>query len=411
MRTHISQRRLGVATAFFAAMSLASGAARAQTDAQRTGAARALYDQAVTEMATGDYESACPRLEASVKLEPAALGARITLAECYEGGGKLASAWSTYLQIEAAAGAAKQAARQTKAHDRIEALRPRLAQIVLTVPEEVQSQPGLTVLLDGLEIEPATWSVPIPVDKGTHQLVMTATDKKRVEQTFEVDRDGQSVTVKLPRLRGVTPPPSMGPIVDPTEHVERAERFEAREAPSLPRVHIESDNPTAPVQLFRVDGDFSGVGPSVGYGANGPTFGTVTVSGTLSSAVCSAPCNTGVDSSGGREFFLGGDGITPSDRFQLQGMGDPATLRVSPGNRAAWFSGLTFMVLGLTGVAFGAPLLGVGATSSSTHAAGLTTAGGVTLGIGAGLMLIGIPLWRSGRTTFSFRGTGVVTEF
>lgn len=411
MSIGISRRPLGLAMVVAAAMGVAPREARAQSDAQRTGMARALFDQAVSEIASGDYESACPKLESSVKLEPGALGARITLAECYEGAGKLASAWSTYLQVEAAATAAKQAARLTRAREHLEALGPKLAHLIVEVPEEVQSLPGLTIFRDGLEIDRAVWSVPIPVDRGTHQIVMTATDRKRVEQSFEVDHDGQSVTVKLPRLRGVAPPPSMGPIVDPTEHAERVERFEAREAPSLPRVHIQSDDPTARVQLFRVDGDFSGVGPSIGYGASGPTLGTVTVSGTLSSAVCSAPCNAGVDSSGGREFFLGGDGITPSDRFQLQGMGDPARMRVSPGSRATWTGGLLVMSTGIGGVTVGALVLGIGASGKGTSAPSFATAGGVMLGIGAGLTLIGIPVWRSGRTTFSFRGDGVAAEF
>ncbi len=410
-----SRSALGIkaclSTAVVVAMSGTSGTARSQNDAQRTGAARALYDQAVIEMESGGYESACPKLEASVKLEPEALGARITLAQCYEGGGRLASAWSTYLQVEAAAGKAKQAARQTKAHERAEALRPKLAQLILQVPEEVQSLPGLAVLRDGLEIERAVWSVPIPIDRGTHRIVMTATDRKRVEQTFEVDQDGQSVTVKLPRLRGVAPPPSTAPITDPTEHVERAERFEAREAPSLPRVHIDSDDRAAPLELFRVDGDFSGTGAAIGYGAGGPTFGTVAMGGVLSSSVCSAPCDIGVDSSGGRYFFLGGQGITASERFRLQGMGDPAILRVSPGSRGAWFSGLMFIVLGATGLGTGAITLGIGAAASKENAPVATTFGGVALGIGAGSMLIGIPLFRSGRTTFTLRGNGAAAEF
>ncbi len=382
------------------AMSVAPGTAVAQDDTRRTGAARALYDEAVTRMEAGDYETACPKLEASVKLEPAALGAKITLAECYEGDGRLASAWSTYLQVESVAGATKQAARQTKAHERAEALRSKLAQLTLVVPEEVQSLPGLVILRDGLEIESALWSVPIPVDKGSHELVMTATGKKRVAQSFEVEKDRQSVTVKLPRLRDAAPPPA--PVSRP------AERAPAPVTPYLTRVHIENDDPSKPLQLFRVDGGFSGTGTTMGHGPKGPTFGAVTMDGVVSSSVCSAPCDIGVDASGGKYFFFGGEGIADSERFRLHGTGDPAMFRVSPATRGASGSGLVFAVLGGGGVMFGATMLVIAAKQSSSSVAKV---GGVTLGLGAALMALGIPLILSGRTTFTFRGDGVAVDF
>ncbi len=203
---------LGAVTALLAALGVAPGEARAQQDAQRTGAARALYDQAVIEMESKNYESACPKLEASVKLEPDAIGARFTLAACYEGAGRLATAWSTYLQIEGVAAKARQSARQTRAHERAEALRPGLAQLIIVVPAEDQALPGLSIVHDDLEIEPTLFRVPLPVDKGTHRIVVTAPGKKKIEQTFEVDRDGQSVTLNIPRLRPEAPAPSPLPL-------------------------------------------------------------------------------------------------------------------------------------------------------------------------------------------------------
>lgn len=386
MRIGISRCPLGLALAVAAAMGVASREARAQSDAERTGAARALYDQAMTEMASGDYESACPRLEASVKLEPDALGARLTLAECYEAGGKLASAWSTYLQIEGAASKTKQTARQTKAHERAEALRPTLARLVIMVPDEDQDLAGLVILRDGLAIERALWGVPIPVDKGSHELVMAAIDRKRVAQTFEINQDGQSVTLKLPRLKRFAPPVPV---------VAAPVRVRSPTGPGLPRVHIDSDNPGLQVALIRVNADFSGTSGRAGF------------EGASTSSICTAPCDIGVDTSQGQEFFFGGDGVVPSSRFRLQNKGDPVILTVSPGSEEARSGGLLLMLTGVGGVIAGASMIAVGNGGSRS----LTAGGGVMLGLGVVAAGIGIPVFRAGRTSFRILGDGLGVRF
>ncbi|MEP7122305.1 MAG: hypothetical protein ABJE95_15395 [Byssovorax sp.] len=391
-------RRLGVATAFFAAMSLASGEACAQSDAQRTGAARALFDQAVTQMESGDYEGACPKLEASVKLEPEALGAKLTLAACYEGGGQLASAWSTYLQVEEAAGKAKQTARQVKAHERVEALRPKLAQLILVVPEDAQDLPGLTIVRDGFPIERGLWSVPLPVDRGSHEIVMTATGKKTITRTFDIEQDGQSLTVNLPRFRREAP---SAPVV------HAPARAEAPTARSRPRVHVESDDPRSSVELLRVNADFSSRVSRVGLTAKGPTFGALTIDGMSTSSVCAPPCDIEVDTSGGQQFFFGGEGVSPSSRFRLQGKGDPVMLTVSPGSKDARFGGILLLCAGIAGIVGGGAMI----TVSNGQSGSLTAGGGVALGLGVVSMGISVPVFRASQTTFSILGDGLGVQF
>src|SRR5262245_12663625 len=85
-------------------------AARGQEeDPQKTLAAQALFTQAAAEMDAKQYESACRKLEEVTRLLPSALGAKLTLAECYEARGKLASAWSQYALVEAMAAKAGEA--------------------------------------------------------------------------------------------------------------------------------------------------------------------------------------------------------------------------------------------------------------------------------------------------------------
>jgi thioredoxin-like negative regulator of GroEL len=81
-------------------------------------AAQALYDKAVEQMAAKSFAEACPKLEEVTRLMPEGLGAKLTLAECYEGQGKLASAWLQYALVEAAAGRADQGERQRLAGER-----------------------------------------------------------------------------------------------------------------------------------------------------------------------------------------------------------------------------------------------------------------------------------------------------
>src|SRR5262245_25783154 len=83
------------------ALSLIGWAARSHAQGSGGGAAKlteaeALYDAATKAMDGNDYAAACPKLEEVVRLVPHGVGARLTLARCYEGAGRLASAHASY---------------------------------------------------------------------------------------------------------------------------------------------------------------------------------------------------------------------------------------------------------------------------------------------------------------------------
>ncbi|WP_437767208.1 hypothetical protein WMF27_20390 [Sorangium sp. So ce281] len=188
---------------------LAPAVARAQgVDSQAALAAQALYDQAVAEMDASRYESACPRLEEVTRLAPTGLGAKLTLGECYERWGKLASAWSQYALVESLAPRAGQPERGQRAAEKAAALRPRLATLTIEVPEEVRSIPGLAITRDGVPVGAGQWAAPVPVDGGAHEIVARAPGRKPWTQQIEV-ADGNAGVARIPPLERDASPASM----------------------------------------------------------------------------------------------------------------------------------------------------------------------------------------------------------
>ena len=183
------------------ALPLTPGVARAQTtNAQRFATAQTLYDQAVAEMANKDFASACRKLEEVTRLIPEGLGAKLTLGECFESAGKLASAWIQYALVETAAGKAANMERQQKAQARAAALKPKLAQITIDVPGEVSKVAGVEVHRDGVSVGAAQWGVALPVDAGSHTIVVTAPGKLRWSKTVDGVADGATISVRIPAL-------------------------------------------------------------------------------------------------------------------------------------------------------------------------------------------------------------------
>jgi hypothetical protein len=191
-----------VTTFAFSAHAQLDGAAPGET------AEKKLWDDAGKAMDAQDYATACPKIEAVIRLRPDGLGAKLKLAKCYEGVGRLASAWSLYVLVESLAEKANQPDRQKAAHARVEALKPALATLTLIVPDAVRALPGVAVTCDDKVVEPAQWGVPLPMDKGRHVIVLTATGTERGEWVEEIDADGarKRFTFAQPTVVNVTPP-------------------------------------------------------------------------------------------------------------------------------------------------------------------------------------------------------------
>lgn len=379
---------------------LAGRDARADgADAQRVAAARALYDQGMSAMAQHDYATACPRLDQALRLEPDALDAQMALAECFEKAGKLASARGSYLVAEGTAAKANQEARRRKAHDSAEALNPKLATLIVVVPDEIKSLPGLAIVRDGIPMEPGLWGVPLPVDKGAHEIVMTASGKLRVQKTFTVDADGEQVKVTVPAPRDSAPaeaPAAVLPAKPPAPERKG------------PRVHIESTTLNTPISLYRVDGEYSGVGIGTGFafgaGTAMPVVGMTTTFGIARSFICTEPCDTVVDASSGKRFYFTGDDMPASSGFTLHDRSGDVRIRVSPGHIAPLGSGVVLIMFGSIFALAGAILVPVGATVEINGNRGLIIGPAIgSLALGAVGLVLGISRVRSGiPTTYSF---------
>lgn len=177
------------------ALALASVGADARAG-ENAAAAQALFDQGKKAMSAKRYADACPRFEESMRLD-AALGTLLNLAECYQHEGKLATAWSKFLELGARARSAGQAERAAIAKARAAALVPRLSNLVITVDH---ADPGMEVKRDGVIVGTPEWGLAIPVDAGTHSVDAAAPGRKPWATSIVVSTEGATLTVAVPTL-------------------------------------------------------------------------------------------------------------------------------------------------------------------------------------------------------------------
>ena len=144
----------------------------AQTSEEtKVAAARQLGQTGVELYMNGDTQGALDKLQRAYALYPApTLG--LWFARALERAGRLVEAGERYRQAASAElGAdATQAFRQAKAdaHQALDQLTPRLAQLTVDVPGV--NLASVKVSLDGNELPTALLGVPIPVDPGAHAL-------------------------------------------------------------------------------------------------------------------------------------------------------------------------------------------------------------------------------------------------
>jgi hypothetical protein len=171
------------------ATALAQGAS-AQAEAQ------ALFDEGRKLMESGKYADACPKLEASQKLDPGA-GTLLNLARCYEKAGQTASAWVTYTDAATASAASGHPDWADKARARVAELGPKLSRLTVIVTANVA---GLEVLRDGAPVSTGAWGTPLPVDPGEHVIEARAPHKSKWRTKIVVKADASTVEARVPAL-------------------------------------------------------------------------------------------------------------------------------------------------------------------------------------------------------------------
>ena len=190
------------------------------------------------------------------------------------------------------------------------------------------------------------------------------------------------------------PPPPAPPAAPPSPPNAPAGADLTPTELGLARIHIMTDDPQ--VQLHH----YLGMAPA-GY-VTSRHGGVTPVLGTVSEVVCRTPCGEVIDGRKGDEFYFAGKGITPSAPFQVFDKQGDFTAEVHPGSVGKRVGGL-FSVIGGGGLAaVGMMTLGLGAISEDQS---FTTIGGVALGVGAVVLVAGIVMLVSSKTTYDLHPT------
>ncbi|MFO0759089.1 MAG: tetratricopeptide repeat protein [Byssovorax sp.] len=166
---------------------------------------KALLEEGVALMDAGKFDEACPKLARSQEIEPD-MKTEFRLGQCYEKLGKTATAWRLYREVVDLAHRASRPDREDFARKAAEAIEAKLARIVVLVPAEVASLPGLTVEVDGSAVERAVWERGAPVDPGDHRLVVVAEGRRAWAGRRSV-KAAEKAEVRVPALEiGHGPP-------------------------------------------------------------------------------------------------------------------------------------------------------------------------------------------------------------
>jgi serine/threonine-protein kinase len=189
-------------TALLLASSLVTSRAFAGASPEDAALADSLYAEGGKLMEAGRWSEACPKIEASWKLDPA-IGSSLRLAYCWERVGRSASSWSMYHEAEAMARRAGDK-RADEAAKRAKELEPLLSRLVLDVAPENQAA-GTEIRRDGKVIDAAAWASGIPIDPGAHAIEASAPARLPWKTTITIEPKPGVTTLHVPMLAAAPP--------------------------------------------------------------------------------------------------------------------------------------------------------------------------------------------------------------
>lgn len=184
-----------------------------QARAQSSPEAEKLFRDAKAAMQAGKIDEACALFEASQKLE-SHIAAVMSLADCREKRGDLASAWGWFLQARSMT---RDDAARTREHrvatERAAALEPRLSYLTIVVPESSRVE-GLAITRGGVPMDRAAWGRAVPVDGGAHTIEARAPGYASWSTEISVETERDRASVEIPALEKLPepaePPPPRG---------------------------------------------------------------------------------------------------------------------------------------------------------------------------------------------------------
>jgi hypothetical protein len=159
-------------------------------------AAETLFNEARVLVAAGNYAQACSKFVESQRLDPTA-GTLLSIGDCYEKLGKLASAWGAFKEAEMVSSNAGDTGRRGEAARRAEALAPRLAKLIITLSGGPVG--GLKVVRDGALVGEGQLGTAVPVDPGEHVIEASAPGRKSWTTRFTISTPG-TVMATVPSL-------------------------------------------------------------------------------------------------------------------------------------------------------------------------------------------------------------------
>lgn len=148
--------------------------------------AQSLFEEGRKLVESRQVSAACPKFEESLRLE-FALGTLLNLAECEALAGRTASAWARFGELEEKARRAGQKDRETYARKRLDELASKLSYVELRLPHAAKIE---RVEMDGKVLGAASYSTPLPIDPGSHVVVVTSAGAT-YRTTFEAPKDGK----------------------------------------------------------------------------------------------------------------------------------------------------------------------------------------------------------------------------
>jgi len=194
----------------------AARAARADDNAT---IAEALYRDATEAFKANRLDEACPKFAESQRLDPQR-GTLANLARCHERQGKVAAAWSDYVQLLELAKRANDDPRVQYAQQKISELEPRLARVQFAQGEGPKPK---ELKVDDKTLGAAVLGTTFPVEAGDHK-VTVITDGETWKQEFAA-YEGKTVSVTLhPPPKAPPPPPPVFPPPEPKKDARAWQR-------------------------------------------------------------------------------------------------------------------------------------------------------------------------------------------
>jgi hypothetical protein len=190
---------------------LAGSPALANADPADAKKALALFEEGRTLSRAGKFAEACAKYNESFGLDPAP-GTRLNVADCLERDGKLARALDLFNTAATDFDRARDSERAKFARTRAEALVPRLATVIIKIP----NPPDKTRVRIGDRELPGAEEIKLQVDPGPTKIAVHAPGRP------PLDRDATLVAGATSTFE--VPVPVTAPVVAPVETVSRRSR-------------------------------------------------------------------------------------------------------------------------------------------------------------------------------------------